>query len=207
MNQIVRPPKAFAERQPALPLQQPPYRRTVAQYHRMAEGGIFPADARVELLEGYLVAKMTQNPPHAMAIRQLNLKLSRLLPEDWLVCNQNPITLKESEPEPDISIVRAPNTLYTRRHPGPRDTALVIEVADSSLLSDRCNKGMVYAQAKIPSYWIVNLVDEVVEVYTAPRAGKQPNYQERQDYGRSAFVPLSLGGQDFGRLAVQDLLP
>jgi Uma2 family endonuclease len=208
MNQIVSFSSPPTEHE-ATPLwfQRPLHRLTVEEYHRLNKDGILPSGTRVELLQGYLVTKMTQNPPHPNAICRLQLRLSPLLPEKYLIRVQAPITVKESEPEPDLSVVDGPLEKYERRHPGPRDTHMLIEVADSSLLSDQRGKGMIYAQAKIPVYWMVNLVDERIEVYTSPRGGKHPAYQERKDYGKDDVIPLRFAGQEFGQLAVKDLLP
>ncbi len=209
MNQLVRPPLPVdtPDTLPALRFQRPLYRLTVEQYHRMSEGGVFDPDNRVELLDGILVRKMPPNPPHATSVRKTARQLHGVGPDQWIISVQQPITLKESEPEPDVSVVEGPDERYINRHPGPHDTLLVIEVGDSSLLADRRFKGALYAQAKIPIYWIINLVDEVIEVDTSPRGGKNPAYRECKTYGKDAMIPVSFAGQEFGQLAVKDLLP
>jgi hypothetical protein len=105
-------------------------------------------------------------------------------------------------------VVRGPRRLYANRHPGPADTALAAEVAESSLSHDRNFKGPLYARANIPVYWIINIVDARVEVYTDP-TGPDPNprYRQRQDYGPGEEVPLVLDGVEVGRIPVRDLLP
>jgi hypothetical protein len=207
MNQVVRraAPAEGADAS-SLPVR-PLYRLTVAQYHRMIEGGILPPGARTELLDGYLVGKMTPNPPHASAVIMLTQLLYGRSLAGWVIRVEAPITLKESQPEPDVAIVRGPVNLHTANHPGPRDVALAVEVADTSLLDDRRYKATLYARARIALFWIVNLVDGRVEVYASPKAGKNPAYQSRQDYERGRAVPLVLGGQSFGELAVDELLP
>jgi len=207
MNQIVKPPVALAEPESGILLRRSLYRLTVDQYLSMGAGEIIPPDVRTELLDGYVVNKMTPNPPHATAVTLVSDQVREPLPREWLIRAQLPLVLKGSVPEPDIAVVRGPARRYVARHPGPRDAGLIIEVSDTSLLSDRLDKGPLYAQAKLPVYWIVNLIEEVIEVYTSPRAGKQPGYLERQDYGKDAKVPLIIAGQEFGRLAVKDLLP
>jgi Uma2 family endonuclease len=182
------------------------YRFTVEQYHRMIETGILTGDDRVELIHGRIVPKMPHNPPHDQSITRINRLLIRLLPDEWLLRVQCAITLQDSEPEPDFAIVRGPEERYQGRHPAPRDVALLIEVADSTLLQNRLEKGPLYAQFRIPQYWIVNLVDSQVEVYTLPRAGKASSYRERRDYLPGDSIPLVLQGQDLGLLAVRDLL-
>lgn len=180
-----------------------PYQFTVAQYQRMTEEGILTADDRVELLKGWIVEKMPQNPPHNSTIMRVNRRLLRVLPEKWVLQVQGPIALSDSQPEPDFAIVRGPEEIYAKRHPTPKDVGLIMEIADSSLLDDRRWKGSLYAQARIPLYWIVNLVDRKIEVYASPRAG---TYREMKSYGREESVPLVLNGQQIAALSVKDLV-
>jgi Uma2 family endonuclease len=191
---------------PPLPL----YRLRVEQYHAMARAGILPSGAPVELLEGLLVAKMTKHTPHVFANQALRDLLPGLLPPGWFVQNQDPFTTTESEPEPDAVVCRGDRrrVLSTGRHPGPADTALVIEVSDSSLAVDRTVRHRLYARVAIPVYWIVNLVDRQIEVYTDPTGPGMdpPAYRQRQDYAADAEVPVVLDGREVGRLAVRDVL-
>src|ERR1700733_8946703 len=92
-------------------------RFTVDEYHRMIEVGIITPEHRVELLEGWIVEKMGQNPPHSGVVRRLNRFLSKVLPDDFLISGQLPVTLKTSEPEPDYTIIRGPDDRYDDRHP------------------------------------------------------------------------------------------
>src|SRR5262249_53645273 len=159
---------------------------------RMIQTGILTEYHRVELLEGVIVDKMPHNPPHDGTITRIQRRLARLLSDDWLIRVQSAITTKDSEPEPDIAIVKGPEDVYFTRHPGPRDIALLIEVADTTLEADRRDKGRTYARARIPVYWIINLNDRQVEVYTEPKGGKSPAYRRRCDYGTDAKVPLRI---------------
>jgi len=183
------------------------YRFTVEQYERLIDAGVFNGEGRVELLEGWIVAKMTHNPPHDGTVNRMNRRLTRLLSDEWAVRVQSSVRLAHSQPEPDLVIARGPDDVYLTRHPAPRDIAILIEVADSSLLYDRETKGAVYAQARIPEYWVVNLAEARIEVYTGPRAGKAPAYRHRRDYGPEEQIPLVLGGREVAQLAVGDLLP
>ena len=118
---------------------------------------------------------MSINPPHAAALARLTRRFGRMLDEIWVIREQSPVTIPpgNSEPEPDLVVARGPDERSTTtRHPNPRDIALVVEVADSTLPVDRDQKLNAYAAADIPEYWIVNLVDRRVEVYTMPRGGK-----------------------------------
>jgi Uma2 family endonuclease len=184
------------------------YRLSVAQYHAMARHGILEEDAPVELLEGWLVQKMTKHPPHTLTTGLVRRALERVLPSGWHVKTQEPITTLESEPEPDASVVRGDLRDYGDRHPGPRDVALIVEVADTSLRQDRGPKKRIYARARIPVYWIANLVERQFEVYTAPAGPTQrPNFTEHQEYGPEGELPVVLDGKEVGRLLVRDLLP
>ncbi len=183
-----------------------PYRFTVEQYNRMIESGVL-ANARCELLEGMVVEKVTHYPPHDGTVLLLQLELSALLPEGWVPRIQCSISLADSQPEPDVVIAKAPAHQYLIHHPYPRDIALVIEVAESSLPQDRVDKQRVYAAARLPEYWIVKLVDRQIEVYTQPRAGRSPTYRRRKDYRPGETVPVVLAGTEVGRLRVRDLFP
>jgi Uma2 family endonuclease len=200
---VVTPPATEAARLP--PGSQ--YRFTVKQYRQMMETGVLTTNDRTELLEGWIVEKMTHNPPHDAAVDLAQGILRAMLPPAWHLREQKSITTADSEPEPDLAIVRGGARVYARRHPRPSDIAMVIEVADATLWEDRGRKGRIYARARIPVYWIINLVESQVEGYTDPKAGKSPAYQRRQDYGATDRVPIIIAGKEIGRIAVRDLLP
>ena len=184
------------------------YRLSVADYHRMIEANILTEDDPVELLGGYLVYKMPQGTPHGNTVDLLAEDLRRLAPADWRVRIQLPITLTESEPEPDIAVVKGDRFTFATRHPGPSDFGVVAEVAASSLAEDRRVKGYYYAEAGIPVYWVVNVDEKQVEVYTDPDpTATPPAYRTRTDYLPSQGVPLVLDGTTVGVLPVSDLLP
>jgi Uma2 family endonuclease len=183
------------------------YRFSVEQYHDMIEAGILTEDDRVELLDGLVVEKMTHNPPHDAAVSLVNKLFLRHVPDAWIVRVQSATSLPGSEPEPDVAVVRGPERRYARSHPRPKDIALLVEVADSRVEVDREGKGTLYARARIPVYWLVNLPASRVEVYTRPRAGQAPAYQQRQDHRHGDAVPLIIAGQEIARIAVRDVLP
>lgn len=184
------------------------YRLTVEQYHQMIQAGILVDGDPIELLEGLLVQKMTKNPPHVVATGLASDALSPMVGDGWHVHVQDPVTTLDSEPEPDIGVVRGKRRDYLKRHPKPKETALALEVADTSLRRDRGIKKRVYARAKIPVYWIVNLIERCIEVYTNPTGpGAKPDYRDRVVYGENAEVPVVLDGKEIGRLKVRDLLP
>jgi Uma2 family endonuclease len=183
-------------------------RFTVQEYHQMIQAGILDEDDQVELLDGYVVLKMPRNPPHDGTIDLVHEALSPHLPTGWFLRIQQAITLAESEPEPDFAIVRGHRRRYLTSHPGPADVGLLIEVSESTLSRDRDDKGPIYAQAGIPCYWIVNLIDSRVEVYGLPSGAiSPPGYGSRQDFAAGASISLVLDGVTAGTIAVADLLP
>jgi Uma2 family endonuclease len=185
----------------------PLYLFTVDQYEKLVESGAFRPDERAELIEGVVVQKMPQDPPSAVVIEYTLDAVRPQLPTGWRLREQKPVRLSDSEPEPDIAVVRGPVSRYEKRHPRPAEIAAAIEVADSSLDYDRNEKGRTYARAGIPIYWIINLVERQVEVYGDPRNGKAPTYRRRKVYGPEAQVPLVIQGRVVGHVAVRDLLP
>jgi Uma2 family endonuclease len=188
-------------------LHRPAHRFSVSQYHAMIETGILTGNDRVELLDGWIIEKMTYNPPHNAAMTRTNRRMSRLLPDQWLLLVGGAITLRSSEPEPDFAIVDGPDGRYSQRKPLARDVRLIIEVADSTLLFDRRWKLRMYAQARVSEYWIINLVESCVEVYTAPKGGRAATYRKQEVYVVGQSVPLTLDGQHIADIPVRDLLP
>jgi len=191
---------------PVLP--EPVYRLSVDQYHEMVRRGIVSEDDRLELLEGLLIAKMTISPPHRLATRRVRIALERAVPSGCYVDSPSPITLADSEPEPDVVIVLGSDSDYCHRHPGPEDILLLVEVSDSSLRRDQNFKKLVYARAAIPIYWIVNLLDRRVEVYQGPTGPCEiPDFSQRRVFGENEALSLTLSGLGTVQVAVRDLLP
>jgi Uma2 family endonuclease len=185
-----------------------PVRRfTVEEYHRLGEVGILTEDDRVELLEGFVVPKMIHNPPHDATVKLTDEAIRNRLPAEWHTRVQSAITTDDSEPEPDVAVVRGSIRDFAARHPGPSDIGMLAEVAESSLERDR-SKRRLYSRAGIPYYWIVNVADRQVEVYgEATVQGQEPDYREKQIYRVGQTVPLLLGGRHLGNIPVSDLLP
>jgi hypothetical protein len=198
--------------QPASTAVQPPtypvYRFSVDDYHQMIQTGILAEDAPVELLEGWLVPKMPHNPLHDGTIQVVEDTVRPKLPPGWRLRVQSAITTGDSEPEPDLAIVAGDARTYLNRHPQPSDMAILMEVADTSLNRDRQDKGRLFARAQIACYWIVNLLDRQVEVYTDPTGpDANPHYRQKRVYDANDAVPLLLDGQERGPIPVRLLLP
>jgi hypothetical protein len=183
-------------------------RFTVAEYHAMLAAGILKSGDPVELIDGFLVRKMSRNPSHDSAIDLFRLALAPLLPVRCMLRSQQAVTLLDSEPEPDFAVVVGGPRTFTGRHPQPADVLLVAEVADTTLATDRTIKLTAYAKNRLPVYWIVNVADMQVEVYADPQpAVSPPTYATRTDYRSGQVVPLVLDGQQVGTIPVADLLP
>lgn len=186
----------------------PIWRFSVAQYHEMLRAGILRSGDPIELLNGWLVPKMTKNPPHRLTTGLVRVALERLIPEGLYVDTQEPITLTASEPEPDVSVIRGHRREYLDRHPNPSEVAMVVEVADASVDRDEVFKKWLYAEAGMPVYWIVNLVEQRIEVYTDPSGpSKEPDYRSRRDYTPSDEIPVVIDAREIARIPVRDLLP
>jgi Uma2 family endonuclease len=195
---------------PALPetyLPFPVHRWTVEQYRALGEAGVLTEDDPVELLEGLIVPKMNLNPRHSMTVQAAHEVLRGRLPPGWCIRVQDVVTTADSEPEPDLAVVRGSHRDYADAHPTAGQTAVVIEVADSSLPRDLA-KRRIYARSGIPVYWIVNLVECRIEVYTDPTGpDSEPAYRRRDDYSAADSVPWWIEQQEVARIKVADLLP
>jgi Uma2 family endonuclease len=140
---------------------------TVDEYHRMIEAGTLGEDDHVQLIAGAVVAMKPQGPAHALVIQNLTRLVAQGLAADLALRPQLPLTLPDdSEPEPDLAVVRLADARSREHH--PRTALLVVEVTGDSLRLDRQTKAALYARAGIPEYWIVNLADSAVEVHRDP---------------------------------------
>jgi Uma2 family endonuclease len=183
-------------------------RFSAGEYHRMIDLGVIGEDEKLERLDGYLVLKMPQNTPHRAAANRLYSRVMPRLPAGWVVFTNCPIPLGESDPEPDGVILRGVDTDYDHRDPAPADFGIVIEVSDSTLSSDRRAKQEFYAGAGLPTFWIINLVDAQVEVYTDPDpAATPPAYRTRTDDRRGQDALVVLDGAAVAAIPMADLLP
>ena len=147
----------------------PDFYWSLERYHAAIKAGVLTENDKVELLFGKLVPKMPIGVSHGKAVKKINRLFNRRLPEDqYTIGVQDPITLiDDSEPEPDLHVAKGPLEAYTQ-HPRPADILLVVEVADSTLATDRSVKKLNYAVAGIEEYWIVNIYEQQVERYIGP---------------------------------------
>jgi Uma2 family endonuclease len=182
----------------------PLFRMTLERYEAMVESGAFSEHDRVQLINGFLVAKMTQGDPHCVCDDLCRNAINQVLPRGWFIRSNKPVRIPpNSKPEPDHAVTRGEIRDYTNRSPGPGDVALIVEVSLSSLAEDRAQAD-VYAAAQVAFYWIVNLVDRQIEVYSNPSPA---GYLSRVDYLDGKNVPVVIEGVEVGQIAVADVLP
>jgi len=184
-------------------------RWTRAEYARLIETGVFHPDERLELIGGELIVRERQGASHSLAIELINEALRAAFGAGWRIRVQLPVALDdESEPEPDFSVV--PGTpRQVPLDPKPARPALVVEVAESTLAFDRNVKSSLYARARVPDYWIINLVDRVLEIYREPAAAGEAPFGWR--YGQIQTLrsgdSVSALALPSTRIAAADLLP
>ncbi|MFN6572592.1 hypothetical protein A6770_03635 [Nostoc minutum NIES-26] len=160
---------------------------TIEDYHRMIEAGIL-CDRQVELLNGEIVELTPEGPSHTFYGEELADYLRSCLTGQALIREARPITLADSEPEPDIAIVKPPRENYRDRHPDPEDIFWVIEVSESSLKKDLELKKQIYATANIQEYWLINLKSKQLIVFRSPTG---TDYLSRQDISQGYIAPLT----------------
>jgi Uma2 family endonuclease len=175
---------------------------TADEFEQMGRAGIFHPDARLELLEGEIYQMSPIGVPHAACVDFLSRFFNRHFGDRMIVRGQNPIRLSDlSEPQPDIALLRWRDDFYRHAHPTPADVLLVIEVADTSVESDRSYKVPLYARAGISEAWLVNLPEESIELFAEPADGA---YQISKVFSRGEEVQ-SHGVADL-RVPVADVL-
>jgi Uma2 family endonuclease len=186
----------------------PVCRLSVDTYEEMIRAGIITREWRIELLDGWMVPKMTQNQPHIIATELVRNVVQENLPPGWCILSEKPFRLRRSMPEPDAMVVRGPLRQYRDRRIRAEDVGLIVEVADASLWRDKELKKTLYAQASIPVYWLVNLIDNRIEVYSEPAGSdEKADYRQRRDYTSADEIPLVLDGRQIAAIPARDLLP
>lgn len=170
-----------------------PHRITVEEYHRMGEEGFFPPDARVELIEGEVIEMSPIGGPHVGSVNRLTHVFVPLADPSCIVSIQNPIRWADSEPMPDVAVLRPQEGWRDTEVPRGEDCVLVIEVADSSLLYDRNRKSRIYAQMGIPEYWVMDVPRSTLIRHTGPGAG---GYDDVTEFGASATISTPALGNE-----------
>jgi Uma2 family endonuclease len=179
---------------------------TVEQYHEMTRLGVLSDDDPVELIEGVLVFHMPKNPPHRFVTRAVFDAITAMLPAGWHCQMQEPVTLADGEPEPDIAVIRGTPGDYRARHPAGSDVPLVMEVTDSTQDRDRGTKYRSYARARIPEYWIIDLTNRCVDIFRQPTGeGEQARYEHSSCYHALQVVPVELSASQIGQIKLPEL--
>jgi Uma2 family endonuclease len=146
-------------------------RFTTGDYNRMIEVGLLGKDDRVELIDGEIIEMSPIGTRHAACVDRLNA-LFHALSSGLIVRVQSPIQIDpDSEPQPDLSLLRARADFYDSAHPTAADVLLVVEVSDTTYEKDRGVKMPLYARAGIPEAWLVDLYDDRVEIHSDPAGG------------------------------------
>ena len=173
---------------------------TVEEYYQMAAAGILTENDRVELIKGEIVKMSPIGTRHATCVRRLISLLSQLLGIRAIVDAQNPVRLNNnSEPQPDIALLQPRPDFYATAHPQPSDIFLIIEVADTTIEYDREVKLPLYANSGIAEVWIINLNQEVIEVYRIPNNNRYESvqiFQRGSQIDIPAFANFSLAVDD-----------
>jgi Uma2 family endonuclease len=170
---------------------------TVEEYNLIIEAGILTEDERVELIRGEIIQMTAIGRRHAACVNRLVFILTQLLRSQIILSPQNPIELGEnSQPEPDIVLLKPRQDFYESGHPQVRDIFLLVEVADSTIETDRDIKIPLYAEAGIIEVWLVDLNAECIEVYRQPTANGYENVQKllrNQNLSIQAFSNIAIG--------------
>ena len=176
---------------------------TVDDYYHLADVGILDEDDRIELIDGEIVLMSPINVPHAYCVKAFTREFYMTASEQAVISVQDPIHLNEnSEPQPDVVLLRSRDDFYAEAHPTPDDILLLVEVADSSLNRDRQKARDTYAKHGIPEVWIANLPDGCVERYRNPA---EDGYQDVARFERGDGISPALLPNV--RIEVDDILP
>ena len=145
------------------------HRFTLSEYQALYDAGVIGIEPRLELIEGDIIDMSPINPPHSAHVTRLSSLFHRRIGDEAIILVQAPLNIDEhSQPEPDICLLKPRADFYARAHPGPGDVLLVVEVADTTLRTDRTIKTRLYARSGIPEMWLLNLADSILEVYRQP---------------------------------------
>lgn len=168
------------------------YKWSVEDYHQIIESGVLEGKS-VELLEGEIIEVSPESPLHTTINYSVVNYLRTLLVNSAVVREAHPITLDNSEPEPDIAIVSSPYTNYISRHPYARDIYWLIEVSNKTLIKDLEEKSITYARNGIYEYWVIDLVNKKLWVFTNP---KSDCYLDKQELTAGTINPVAFPNID-----------
>jgi Uma2 family endonuclease len=177
-------------------------RMTVEEFERIEDS---LDDDQVELIDGYIVRMDEMKPPHVLASELLRDSLQPMIPAGRYIREDKPVQIPDYDQlRPDIAVVRGNPRVYAKRHPMPEDISLLIEISDTTLSKDRKQKLPSYARSGIQVYWIVNVIERQVELYTQPVADQ---YGSKLVFTAGQSVPVIIDGVEVGHIAVDDFMP
>jgi Uma2 family endonuclease len=163
------------------------YKWSIEEWHDLVDSGVL-AGKRVELLEGEIIAMSPEGIPHRNTNHKVVKYLRKLLNSVAEVYESHPITLDNSEPEPDIAIVHLPESIYNTHHPYPQDIYWLIEISNETLVKDLEQKTITYARNGIVEYWVIDLKNSKLIVHTQPQ---QDCYSKIVEYKTGVISPLA----------------
>lgn len=163
------------------------YKWSIEEWHDLVESGVL-AGKRVELLEGEIIEVSPEEIPHRNTNHKVVKYLRELLNGVAEVYESHPITLDNSEPEPDVAIVRLPESIYDIHHPYPQDVYWLIEISNRTLDRDLEQKATTYARNGIGEYWVIDLQNNKLIVHTQPQSDR---YSQIVEYKTGTISPLA----------------
>ncbi|MEA5619045.1 Uma2 family endonuclease [Cronbergia sp. UHCC 0137] len=173
---------------------------TTEQYHLMHEAGVFSESDRLELINGEITEMSPIGKKHAVCVARLDRIVQKKLSDRTMVWVQNPIRLdNNSEPQPDLAILKLRDDFYVENLPTPPDILLIIEVADSTITYDREIKMPLYAAAGIPEMWLFDLNRKAIEGYSQLSTTgykRMQRYEENDTFSMLAFPDVNFTWQE-----------
>ncbi|MGL6076160.1 MAG: Uma2 family endonuclease [Fimbriiglobus sp.] len=189
-------------KQPRISENSSEYRFTPAEFATLRDT-LFIGKGKFELIEGKVRRDMEGNPPHDATVSLVNMHMLLLLCTQYAVRCQSTLELDVSVVIPDVLIASGQLSSYAQQHPTASDVCLLVEVSDSSLDYDLGEKLALYALAKIPEYWVVDIPHQQIHVFTKPKGGKKPAYKSKVTYSDVDSVPVC----NVGEVKVSEVLP
>ena len=170
------------------------YKWSIEQWHKLVESGLLEGKP-VELLEGEIIEMSPEGVEHSYTNRSIVKYLRELLAEEAEIIQAQPITLDNSEPEPDVTIAHLPEAIYRTHHPYAQDIYWLIEISNRTLTIDLKQKSRLYARNNIPEYWVIDLVGKKLIVHTQP---ENEEYSQIVEYKTGVIIP-----QAFPKIAIE----
>ncbi|MEM6612578.1 MAG: Uma2 family endonuclease [Cyanobacteria bacterium P01_C01_bin.72] len=163
------------------------YKWSIEEWHKLVDAGLLSGKP-VEFLEGEIVTVSPEEVEHRYTNSSIVKYLRSIFDKTAEIQESHPITLDNSEPEPDVAVVRLPETMYRTRHPYPQDIYWLIEISNRTLKTDLNQKKITYARNGIPEYWVIDLINNKLIVHTQIQDN---NYTQVNEYTKGTVSPLA----------------